>query len=129
MSEITFLTQSDLTAQEFSRELEGEEYGVPASVILVDSPAGEGPSLHTHPYAELFFVVEGVATFTDGVNEQVVTAGGLVIVPPEHPHSFVNPGPERLRQIDVHLNGRFTTRWLTDVHSRAALASPSAERP
>ena len=129
MSEITFLTRSDLTAEEFSQELEGEEYGVPASVILVDSPPGEGPSLHTHPYAELFFVVEGAASFTDGVNEQVVPAGGIVIVPAEHPHSFVNLGPGRLRQIDVHLNGRFSTRWLTDVHSRSGVAASPEVRP
>jgi len=31
-------------------------------------------------------------------------------------------GPERLRRIDVYLNGRFTTRWLTDVHSSSGLA-------
>jgi hypothetical protein len=36
--------------------------------------------------------------------------------------TFLDLGPERLRQIDVHLNGRFTTRWLTDVHSRPGLA-------
>ena len=31
---------------------------------------------------------------------------------PEQPHAFVNAGPERLRQIDVYLSGRFATRWL-----------------
>ncbi|HEX5260799.1 MAG TPA: hypothetical protein VFW18_04910 [Gaiellales bacterium] len=36
--------------------------------------------------------------------------------------TFLDLGPERLGQIDVHRNGRFTTRWLTDVHSRSGLA-------
>jgi mannose-6-phosphate isomerase-like protein (cupin superfamily) len=35
-----------------------------------------------------------------------------VIVPPETLHAFVNNGPERLRQIDVHLSASFETDWL-----------------
>jgi mannose-6-phosphate isomerase-like protein (cupin superfamily) len=112
MSGITFLTQSELAPTEFSRELEGEVYDTPASVIFVDAAPGEGPSLHTHAYAELFFVLEGEATFSDGQSEHTVGAGAVVIVAPEQPHAFTNPGPGRLRQIDVHLNGRFDTRWL-----------------
>jgi len=111
---ITFLTQSELDAGEFSRELEGEPLGVAASVIFVDAAPGDGPSLHVHDCAELFFVLEGSALFSDGERERVVAAGGIVVVPPEQPHAFVNPGPGRLRQIDVHLSSRFATRWLTD---------------
>jgi mannose-6-phosphate isomerase-like protein (cupin superfamily) len=109
---ITFLTRDDLDAAAFARELEGEALGVPASVILVDAAPGEGPTLHVHAYAELFFVLEGRAVFSDGEHERAAAAGEIVIVPPEQPHAFVNPGPGRLRQIDVHLSGRFATRWL-----------------
>jgi mannose-6-phosphate isomerase-like protein (cupin superfamily) len=109
---ITIVAQSTLPAGAFSRELEGGALGVPASVIFVDAPPGEGPSLHLHPYAELFFVLEGEAIFTDGTAEHTVAAGNLVIVAPRQPHAFVNPGPARLLQIDVHLNGRFETQWL-----------------
>jgi mannose-6-phosphate isomerase-like protein (cupin superfamily) len=109
---ISFLSQSELSVAEFSRELEGEELGVAASVIFVDAAPGDGPGLHVHSYAELFFVLEGEATFSDGEQERVVTAGGVVVVPPEQPHAFVNSGTGRLRQIDVHLSGRFATRWL-----------------
>ena len=119
---ITIVAQSELPAGTFSRELEGGSLGVPASVIFVDAAPGEGPSLHLHPYAELFFVLEGEATFTDGDHEHVVGAGSLVVVAPGQPHAFVNPGPARLRQIDVHLNGRFDTRWLSgsnDVSTHA----------
>ena len=110
---ITIIAQSELSAGTFSRELEGGSLGVPASVIIVDAAPGEGPSLHSHPYAELFFVLDGEARFTDSDHEHVVGPGSLVVVAPEQPHAFVNPGPARLRQIDVHLNGRFDTRWLT----------------
>lgn len=110
---IHFLKQADLPASNFSRELVGDEFGgIPACVIFVDAEPGRGPSLHTHPYAELFFVLEGEGTFTDGRDEQVVGPGDVVIVPPEDPHAFVNSGDGRLRQIDVHLNSQFVTNWL-----------------
>lgn len=78
----------------------------------MDAEPGHGPSLHKHPYAELFFVIDGQATFTDGVEERVVRSGEVVIVSPGQPHAFVNSGAGRLRQIDVHLNARFVTEWL-----------------
>jgi mannose-6-phosphate isomerase-like protein (cupin superfamily) len=111
---IQFLRQSELPASNFSRELVGDEFGgIPACVIFVDAEPGRGPRLHKHPYAELFFVLEGEGTFSDGKDERVVGAGEVVIVPPEQPHTFVNTGDERLRQIDVHLSPRFVTDWLT----------------
>jgi mannose-6-phosphate isomerase-like protein (cupin superfamily) len=112
---ITFLEQSDLDAAGFSRELQGDAFGVGASVIFVDAAPGQGPSLHVHSYAELFFTLAGEATFTDGEHERVVRAGEVVIVPADQPHGFVNSGTERLRQIDVHLSGHFSTRWLADA--------------
>ncbi len=78
----------------------------------MDAEPGHGPSLHKHAYAELFFVIDGQATFTDGAEERVVRGGEVVIVSPAQPHAFVNSGTGRLRQIDVHLNTRFVTEWL-----------------
>lgn len=110
---ITFLTQSDLTPSDFAHEFVGDEHGgVPACVIFVDAEPGQGPALHEHPYAELFFILEGEARFTDGSSERQVGAGAVVVVPADHPHGFVNSGAGRLRQIDVHLSPRFETRWL-----------------
>jgi mannose-6-phosphate isomerase-like protein (cupin superfamily) len=34
-------------------------------------------------------------------------------VPAGQPHRFVNSGSGRLRQIDIHLNSRYVTEWLT----------------
>ena len=111
---ITFLAQDELPASTFSRELVGDEFGgVPACVIFVDAGPGEGPKLHQHTYAELFFTLEGEATFTDGESERTVGAGSVVIVPPHQPHAFTNSGDGRLRQIDVHLSPRFRTTWLS----------------
>lgn len=110
---ISFVRPSELRESELSRELLGDDYGgIPASVIFVDAEPGRGPTLHQHPYAELFFVLEGQATFTDGAEERVVGGGEVVVVSPDQPHAFVNSGSGRLRQIDVHLNSRFVTDWL-----------------
>ena len=109
------LDRTELTHSEIAYELQGFEHGeVGASVIVVDAPPGSGPKLHKHPYAEIFVVLEGRATFTAG--EDVIEAGGgqIVVVPSGVPHKFVNSGTGLLRQVDIHPSGRFITEWLED---------------
>jgi mannose-6-phosphate isomerase-like protein (cupin superfamily) len=96
-----------------SREFAGDDFGdAGVSFILVDAPPGAGPSLHRHPYAEVFVVQEGRATFILDDQEQEVTAGQVVVVPAGRAHRFVNSGDESLRQIDIHANSHFVTEWL-----------------
>jgi mannose-6-phosphate isomerase-like protein (cupin superfamily) len=110
---IQFVKQIDLPQSEFARTLVGDDYGaLRASVIFVNAAPGQGPRLHKHAYAELFFILEGQATVTDGVDERIAGAGEIVIVPPDQPHRFANSGTGPLHQIDVHLNSRFVTEWL-----------------
>jgi mannose-6-phosphate isomerase-like protein (cupin superfamily) len=98
---------------ESSYELVGEDHGgIDLSLILNDSPPGGGPSLHRHPYAEVFVVQEGEATFVAGDTVRVVRAGEIVIVPAGVPHAFTNTGAGPLRQVDVHASARFVTEWL-----------------
>jgi quercetin dioxygenase-like cupin family protein len=85
--------------------------GVAATVIYFEGGPGEGPKLHRHSYPELFFVLEGEATFTDGESERVVTAGETAIAHAGQWHGFVNSGAGTLRQIDVHLSPHFDTEW------------------
>src|SRR5215831_5575884 len=96
-----------------SRLFEGADHGgVGVSFFLVDAPPGGGPSLHVHPYAEVFVVHEGQATFTIG-DESIVAVGGQVVVAPgERPHKFQNTGSERLRMTTIHPNERTITEWL-----------------
>jgi mannose-6-phosphate isomerase-like protein (cupin superfamily) len=128
---IWFVRPADLPEDELARELVGDDYGgIQASVIFVDAEPGKRPRLHKHAYPELFFVIEGQATFTDGFEERVVCAGEAVIVGPDQPHGFVNSGAGRLRQIDVHLNSRFVTEWLEatdDVRDSRSAGSARAE--
>lgn len=106
---ISFLGQVGMS----NDEIVGDDFGgIPACVIFVDVGPGEGPKLHRHPYEELFFILEGESTFTDGAESRVVRAGEVVIASAGQAHAFANSGEGRLRQIDIHLNPRFETEWL-----------------
>jgi quercetin dioxygenase-like cupin family protein len=93
-------------------EAQGQEIGAGISVIAVDSQPGDGPALHRHAYTEVFVVLEGQATFTLGDEQRVVVAGGVAVAPAGVPHRFVNSGPGRLVQVDIHEHDHFVTEWL-----------------
>jgi mannose-6-phosphate isomerase-like protein (cupin superfamily) len=96
-----------------AHELEGADHGdVPFSVILVHSQPGVGPKVHRHPYAEVFIVEAGEATFQLGTGTVVVPAGHVVIGPADVPHGFTNSGSEALRLVAIHGAPRFLTEWL-----------------
>ena len=90
-----------------SREFVGEKHGAPFSAYIVTAKPGQGPPLHTHPYVEVAFTIEGCATITVGDEQREVKAGGIVVIPAGTPHRFVNSGESILRQIDVHASPRF----------------------
>lgn len=107
------ITRSDLPYVGNGHELEGYLHGdAPVTIIFFDGPPGSGPSLHRHPYAEVFIVQEGRATFTVGGETFEVSGGQIAIAPAGVAHAFVNSGDGPLRQIDIHANDRFVTEWL-----------------
>jgi mannose-6-phosphate isomerase-like protein (cupin superfamily) len=57
-------------------------------------------------------VLEGSATFTDGVETREVGAGNVVVIPAGEPHAFTNSGEGPLKQIDIHVADAFATEWL-----------------
>jgi mannose-6-phosphate isomerase-like protein (cupin superfamily) len=98
---------------EHAHEFVGAEHGdVPFSIILVHSRPGVGPKLHRHPYAEVFIVESGEATFRIGDETAVVGGGHAVVSPPGEPHGFTNTGDGELRVVTVHGASRFATEWL-----------------
>ncbi len=107
-----------------SPEHEGYTVGgdIPVSLILIEMMPGDGPALHSHPYAEIFVVLEGKATYTVGDREVEVVAGQVVIALPNEPHAFVNSGDGPLRQVDIHCSDRFITEWLERRSPVAAAA-------
>jgi mannose-6-phosphate isomerase-like protein (cupin superfamily) len=90
-----------------SYEFVGEKQGAPFSAYVVTAKPGEGPPLHTHPYVEVAFTIEGRATITVGDEQREVQAGGIAVIPAGTPHRFVNSGNTTLRQIDIHASPRF----------------------
>lgn len=90
-----------------SYEFHGEKQGAPFSAYIVNAPPGKGPPLHTHPYVEVAFTLEGTATITVGDEKREVQAGGIVVIPANTPHRFVNSGNANLKQIDIHASPKF----------------------
>ena len=106
---------ADLPSSHMSTRFEGHRHGgVDLSFFVTEAPPGSGARLHTHPYAEVFIVQEGEATFTAGDEELVVTGGQVVVVPPETPHRFENTGDGILRQVGIHDRGEMQTTWLEE---------------
>ena len=65
---------------------------------------GEGPTLHVHPYDEIFTIIEGRARFTVGDKTIDAEAGDVVLGPANIPHGYQNLGPGRLDSLDIHLS-------------------------
>jgi mannose-6-phosphate isomerase-like protein (cupin superfamily) len=115
---------SELDPSEHSHEFLGDEHGgVPFSVILIHTGPGGGPAVHSHPYAEVFIVEAGEATFTLGTERVVVPAGHVVVGPPDAAHGFTNTGPGELRITSIHGSPRFITEWL-EAHDGTWVSKP-----
>jgi mannose-6-phosphate isomerase-like protein (cupin superfamily) len=65
---------------------------------------GEGPTLHVHPYDEIFVITEGRARFTVGDQTIDAEVGDVVLGPANIPHGYQNLGPGRLDSLDIHLS-------------------------
>jgi quercetin dioxygenase-like cupin family protein len=104
---MSFMNLQQLPFVRMSYEFVGEIQGAPFSAYIVNAKPGQGPPLHTHPYVEVAFTLEGCASITVGDETHEVSAGGIVVIPANTPHRFINSGDTILRQIDVHASPRF----------------------
>jgi quercetin dioxygenase-like cupin family protein len=104
---MSFMNLQQLPFVGMSYEFVGEIQGAPFSAYIVNAKPGQGPPLHTHPYVEVAFTLEGCASITVGDETHEVSAGGIVVIPANTPHRFINSGDTILRQIDVHASPRF----------------------
>jgi quercetin dioxygenase-like cupin family protein len=107
------IKRDDLPHERHSHEFVGEDHGdVPFSMILVHARPGTGPKLHRHPYAEVFILESGKATFQVGDDFMDVEGGNVVVSPPGEAHGFTNSGTDELRLTAIHGAGKFNTEWL-----------------
>lgn len=85
-----------------AERFEGEGYGLGLSYFLVRTPQGKGVALHRHPYAEMWLVLEGEATFHLDGGDRTAGAGHTVIVPAQTWHGFTNRGHTPLLMVCLH---------------------------
>jgi mannose-6-phosphate isomerase-like protein (cupin superfamily) len=104
---MSFIDLEQLPFIGMSHNFVGENHGAPFSAYIVNAKPGKGPPLHTHPYVEVAFTIEGCATITIGDEQREVKAGGIAVIPANTPHRFINSGTTTLRQIDVHASPTF----------------------
>jgi len=91
---------------------EGGAYGSDVSLFLGELLPGTGPSLHKHPYSETCLVEAGQAAMTVDGEELVASAGDIVVIEPETPHSFTAVGDEPLKMVCIHASKQFVIDWL-----------------
>ena len=114
----TIVASDELPHSGSAHRFEGYLHGdANVSFFLSETPPGEGPRLHTHPYEEVFVVQEGALTFTVGDSAVEAPSGHIVVAPASVPHKFVNSGTGHARHIDIHTSGRMITEWLVDERS------------
>ena len=104
---MSFTNLERLPFEGMSYEFHGAKQGAPISAYIVKAKPGQGPPLHTHPYVETIFMIEGRATVTIGDEMREAKGGDIAVIPANTPHRFVNSGKTVLRQIDVHASPRF----------------------
>jgi len=104
---MSFVNLDQLPFKGMSHEFHGEKQGAPISAYIVNAKPGQGPPLHTHPYVEVIFMIDGHATVTIGEDTREVNAGAIAVVPANTPHRFINSGTTILRQIDIHASPKF----------------------
>ncbi|MFC0385547.1 cupin domain-containing protein [Muricoccus vinaceus] len=114
----------------FTWKVKNKDSGHSLSMFEMTLEPGDGVPLHSHPYAEIFYVLEGEVDFprvSDSGNEWVPAGGGeTIIVPINGLHAFYNRTfkPARLLSISNQLHQRFF-----DAVAEADQLAPFANMP
>ena len=102
--------------------LEGKGLNTDITLIrYVTDVVGEGPTMHVHPYDEIFTITEGKARFTVGDQTIDAEAGDVVFGPANIPHGYQNLGPGRLDSLDIHLSPEWIQYNLADGWDEASV--------
>ena len=56
---------------------------------------------HTHPHEQILTIISGTARVTYGNEEIIMSAGDLLLVPPEVPHSLTVLSDEPVVNLDI----------------------------
>jgi len=104
---------SGTTAERFDGAAHGG--GIAVSFFLNHTPPGGGAGPHRHPYAEVFAIREGEATFV--VDDETIAARGgqVVVVPAGATHAFTNSGERTLEMTSIHPAAEMVTEWIEEA--------------
>ncbi|CAM5646585.1 cupin domain-containing protein [Streptomyces glaucescens] len=88
--------------------------GLSVSAFIVDVAADAGPPRHSHPYEEIFIVVDGTVRLEAGGEKIDATPEDIVVVPADVPHKFTALGPGRARMVNIHAAVEVVTEFVPD---------------
>jgi mannose-6-phosphate isomerase-like protein (cupin superfamily) len=94
-------------AKSFYQPIIGDDSGSTVWTGIQTAEPGYVAGVHSHPYMEIFHVLDGVAeAWIDGQEDRKVTlhSGDTVAIPPETPHSFRTVGNDVLRLLGTHVS-------------------------
>ena len=72
--------------------------------VQISEPGYVAP-MHSHPYVEMLYILEGEAdVWTEGGEDKKrrLKAGDMVALPPETPHSFSVVGDKTMKLLGIH---------------------------
>jgi mannose-6-phosphate isomerase-like protein (cupin superfamily) len=104
---------SGTTAERFDGATHGG--GIALSFFLNHTPPGGGAGPHRHPYAEVFALREGEATFVVDGAAIAARGGQVVVVPPGATHAFTNTGARTLEMTSIHPAAEMVTEWIEEA--------------
>ncbi len=91
-------------------------------------PHTDGPPQHRHArHDEGFYVVSGAARFTVGEQSYDAPAGTMVMIPPDAPHTFANPGDEPAVVLNTFTPDLYV-QYFRDVRDLLASAGPPSAK-
>lgn len=94
------------------RVMEGSQHGFLAtSLLIADVSPGEGPPLHLHYTEEVQVLPECRADFLIGDKRFTVEGPGVMNIPANTPHTFVNIGDKPVRIVTFFPTATYETNW------------------
>lgn len=80
--------------------------GTGATVALHRLMPGHEPRPHSHPNEQIAYILSGVMRFFVGEEQHLVSAGGLIVIPPDVVHWGEVVGDEPVLNLDVFTPNR-----------------------
>jgi mannose-6-phosphate isomerase-like protein (cupin superfamily) len=117
MKPIVLTAGTDLAGGTTAERFDGAAHGggIAVSFFLNHTPPGRGASPHRHPYAEVFAIRGGEATFTVDGDTIAARGGQVVVVPAGATHAFTNSGERTLEMTSIHPAAEMVTEWIEEA--------------